>query len=262
MTRHKTCTRCGKSLPATTDFFPKRTDSKDGLRNQCTACIKAERKQRYAENREAAIRYSAEWSRNNPERMKKYRRTWYENHRDEVAEKNRAWWAANPGKSAEYSRRWRALNPEKARAKTRRWYRKNSGQALAINRRWMSENRERRRQQQKIYRENHKAERALAFKRWAQANPEKQRVTNRRRRARLIEATGDHTEKDIQQQYESQKGKCWWCGCDIGNEFHVDHLVPLSRGGSNAPENLVISCPTCNLSKGNKMPHEWIGRLF
>jgi 5-methylcytosine-specific restriction endonuclease McrA len=41
-------------------------------------------------------------------------------------------------------------------------------------------------------------------------------------------------------------------------------VVPLSRGGSNGPENIVIACPTCNLAKKDKMPHEWPegGRLL
>lgn len=38
----------------------------------------------------------------------------------------------------------------------------------------------------------------------------------------------------------------------------VDHVVPLSRGGADDAENIVISCPTCNLHKHNKLPHEWL----
>jgi 5-methylcytosine-specific restriction endonuclease McrA len=36
-------------------------------------------------------------------------------------------------------------------------------------------------------------------------------------------------------------------------------VIPLDRGGSNGPENIVIACPECNHSKHNKLPHEWNG---
>ena len=35
-----------------------------------------------------------------------------------------------------------------------------------------------------------------------------------------------------------------------------DHLVPLSRGGTNAWSNVVTACSTCNARKGNRLPEE------
>lgn len=37
----------------------------------------------------------------------------------------------------------------------------------------------------------------------------------------------------------------------------VDHIIPLSRGGTDTPENLQCTCNSCNWLKGNKMPHEF-----
>jgi 5-methylcytosine-specific restriction endonuclease McrA len=46
--------------------------------------------------------------------------------------------------------------------------------------------------------------------------------------------------------------------CHISNvPFEIDHQVPRSRGGSNRVSNLVLSCHTCNLAKGNKTAAEW-----
>ena len=42
---------------------------------------------------------------------------------------------------------------------------------------------------------------------------------------------------------------------------HVDHAIPTPLGGSNGPENIVITCAACNLSKGSKLPHEFSDRL-
>lgn len=85
-----------------------------------------------------------------------------------------------------------------------------------------------------------------------------------RRRARKLNAQGSHTVEDIRRQYEAQSGRCYYCGIQVGNDYHVDHVVPLSRGGSNGPENLVIACAPCNLSKSDRLPHEWPqgGRLL
>jgi hypothetical protein len=34
--------------------------------------------------------------------------------------------------------------------------------------------------------------------------------------------------------------------------FHIDHVRPVSRGGTDEAENLAFACPTCNLSKSNR----------
>jgi 5-methylcytosine-specific restriction endonuclease McrA len=82
-----------------------------------------------------------------------------------------------------------------------------------------------------------------------------------RRRARKAKATGTHTADDILAQYERQSGACYWCDAEVGQDYHVDHVVPLSKGGSDGPDNLVIACPTCNLRKGAKMPDEFVKDL-
>lgn len=37
-----------------------------------------------------------------------------------------------------------------------------------------------------------------------------------------------------------------------GATFHVDHVVPRSRGGSDEEDNLALCCPTCNLHKSDR----------
>ena len=76
-------------------------------------------------------------------------------------------------------------------------------------------------------------------------------------RARKQAAGGVCTKKDVAYQYKAQKGHCYYCARKVGSEYHVDHVIPLSRGGSNSPENIVIACPECNTSKQDKLPHEW-----
>lgn len=60
-----------------------------------------------------------------------------------------------------------------------------------------------------------------------------------------------------------QKHRCWWCGKKIkGNEYHIDHVIPIMRGGTNDVSNLRIACPECNLKKGARSAGEAFGRLF
>lgn len=48
---------------------------------------------------------------------------------------------------------------------------------------------------------------------------------------------------------------CEYCGVELrrGHNRTVDHLVPRSKGGSNAKENRVLACSFCNLLKGDRM---------
>lgn len=44
--------------------------------------------------------------------------------------------------------------------------------------------------------------------------------------------------------------------CEFMQDLTVDHKVPVSKGGSNHPDNLWILCKKCNSRKGAKMPDE------
>lgn len=90
-------------------------------------------------------------------------------------------------------------------------------------------------------------------------NREALRANEARRNARKRNAGGNHTAADVKQQYDSQQGKCYYCQIDVGNTYEVDHFIPLSRGGSNSTDNIVIACPSCNARKANKLPSEWSG---
>lgn len=53
--------------------------------------------------------------------------------------------------------------------------------------------------------------------------------------------------------------RCAYCE-DASERFTADHVIPLSRGGSNDPENLVCCCLPCNSSKRDQLLSEWTGR--
>jgi len=58
-----------------------------------------------------------------------------------------------------------------------------------------------------------------------------------------------------------QDARCPYCSALLPMKFEIDHKIPISRGGTNNPENLHLVCPTCNMRKNNKTHEEFIQRL-
>jgi len=160
------------------------------------------------------------------------------------SETARAWREANPARHAENGRQWQKEHPEKARQKSRR-YRERHPDLIQDS--------------LMQYREGHRKYFREYMRTYRDARPEYVYRCRAIRRARKADAEGHHTLSDVKEQYVAQGGRCWWCDCDLGNIYHADHVIPLSRGGSDAPDNIVVTCPACNLSKNDKLPHEWIG---
>ncbi len=53
------------------------------------------------------------------------------------------------------------------------------------------------------------------------------------------------------------KGKCQYCLSKLTLAMAtIDHIVPKSRGGQNAWENVVLACGKCNQKKGPRLPRE------
>lgn len=91
---------------------------------------------------------------------------------------------------------------------------------------------------------------------------EKGRLSSHIRRTVIKGNGGSYTLKDIENIHRWQKGKCYWCKKLYGEDYHIDHIWPVSKGGSSAPENLCLACPSCNFKKNKKTPMEFAGRLF
>lgn len=91
---------------------------------------------------------------------------------------------------------------------------------------------------------------------WRRANPDKVRATSSRRRAKVKAAAGSYTDADIEDIRKAQGNRCYICHKKLGPDFHVDHFIPLAKGGTNDPGNLRLACPFCNKSKNAKHPHE------
>lgn len=78
-------------------------------------------------------------------------------------------------------------------------------------------------------------------------------VKNQERRELAIGTLSSNIRRSL---FIQQDGKCNGCSNEL-IESHIDHIVPLSRGGLNIDDNVQLLCPACNLSKGSKTMEEW-----
>lgn len=92
---------------------------------------------------------------------------------------------------------------------------------------------------------------------WASENAPLARAHSRNRRARLAGAEGCHTAADVSRLLKLQRGECAGCRVSIAGGFHIDHITPLARGGTNWPNNLQLLCADCNWRKHAKDPITW-----
>lgn len=101
---------------------------------------------------------------------------------------------------------------------------------------------------------------AEAYRRRRQADPEAMRAQGRiyaaERRARVRAAsTYAVTKGDLVALLRRHGGRCAYCLTAPAE--HLDHVIPLARGGSHGIGNLAPACARCNRSKSDRLLVEW-----
>ena len=135
-----------------------------------------------------------------------------------------------------------SFNTEKITERIGIYQKNNKDYLAAYNKKWKLEN----------------PERTIAtHKKYTDKNPDKVLAINRNYRARKAKAEGSHTAEDVANILAKQNKFCFWCNTEL-EKIHIDHIIPLCKGGKNDASNLVASCPSCNCSKGAKLPEEFL----
>jgi len=158
----------------------------------------------------------------------------------------------------ESSKLWRKMNPEVSKEHSKKNYHKHKHEDkyIAYKKAYaQSENqKEKANERAKKYYLANKDKVKKQTKKWRKDNPEKYKAQNIRNKIQR-RGYGTPTESDIIFTFQ-QYTVCVYCLSD--SNLTIDHIVPLSCGGSNNLDNLCIACGPCNSSKGNKPLLLWL----
>lgn len=161
-----------------------------------------------------------------------------------------AYYAANPDKKRASSAAYHAANPDKVRAQKAIYYAANADKLRAMS----AANRAANPDKAAAYNAANPDKMRAASSAWNAANPEKRRIANQNRRAKK-RANGGKLSPDLSAKlFKLQKGKCACCSLPLGDNFHLDHIMPLALGGSNIDSNIQLLRSTCNSQKHAKHP--------
>ncbi len=88
-------------------------------------------------------------------------------------------------------------------------------------------------------------------------NPEKVKAWKINRRIREVSADGSFTGAELARLFDLQGGRCVYCQASLRKAKHADHIIPISKGGTNFISNIQLTCQRCNNKKYNKHPIEF-----
>lgn len=167
------------------------------------------------------------------------RQQWGLNNKEHISKRNKDWYAKNIDIKSKYDKEYRKTESGK---KSQRDGSKKYRQS-----------------------ENGKKNQAEGKKRYKKTLKGKISNKNYLHRRRINQKKGDVTNKELLELQQNSK-VCYWCNEPLKNKkVHIDHYIPLSKGGEHTLSNLVVSCAKCNQTKNAKDPIEFaqsIGKLF
>jgi len=227
---HKDCSKCGRNLPLSK--FNKQSGRKYGRASNCKEC---KRSYRSANQDKIKAQKGAWWDKNGQEVLARRREEYVPTGRHVMTDEERA--ASHKAANARY-------------------YAKNRDKILVKGKEYREKNRLRLREEARERYASDREKYQSRNKTWKKANPDKLKAQDFRRRARM--SGGTLTAAEIKAIVAQD---CFWCGTDCADDFHLDHIVPISKGGRNSRCNIAVSCPTCNTKKNAKDLSDWLREI-
>lgn len=172
---------------------------------------------------------------------------------------NAAWKAANPDKVRNIRTADRVANPEKFRARAASYRAANPERVRAYRAAYRAANQEKTRAENAAYHAANREKERARCSTYRAANPEKRRIYKHNRRARKLESGGKLSPGIAAKLFRLQRGKCA-CGCKqpLGDDYHLDHRMPLALGGPNTDDNIQLLRSICNQQKHAKHPIDFM----
>jgi hypothetical protein len=147
-------------------------------------------------------------------------------------------YANNPAPQKQQSKNYRNNNPEKIRLLNEAYWGANKEQLKVSNSKRFQENKSK-----------YKKTRLI----WVANNKHVLKELEMRRRARLKNNPSFEIRKSFLAKLYSSP--CAFCGSN--KNIQMDHVIPVSKGGTHGEGNLQPLCGSCNSSKGNRLWVEW-----
>jgi 5-methylcytosine-specific restriction endonuclease McrA len=177
-----------------------------------------------------------------------------------VCNRNRyiAWRKANGEKLALSRAKYYKENKDKIKAASSAWNALNKDKRRITVGKYTAANRDKLREKNVIYRKTHPEKDKASKVAWLLANPDFKRIDSQNRRA-LIKSSGSKLSTGLTEKlFKLQKGKCPCCEKPLGKDFHIDHIMPISKGGANEDWNIQLLRQQCNNQKCAKDPIDFM----
>ena len=148
----------------------------------------------------------------------------------------RNWNRENKETKQKRDKEYYQVNSETIKKRTNNWYKNNKEKAIEASRKWRAKNIKHRLEYEKEWRKN---------------NPEITKAQKQTRRAKKYGNGGSYTAKEWRDLCDKYGNKCLCCGKET--KLTIDHVIPVTKGGTSYIENIQPLCFSCNRHKSTKI---------
>lgn len=221
----KKCPIC-KKVKSLDEFYNNRS-KKDGKQYRCKECCK----NKYYDDHESKLNYAKQYRENNADIIAANRKQYYRENRQDILTQKKQYYIDNKERINVYKKEYVLLNKDKI-ADYQKTYRKKNKEYLRLQRK-------------------NKHRRYTLAGIW--------KINFNKRRARKQALPDTFTKQEWFRCLDYFDNRCCYCG-KYSEALQMDHFIPLSKDTylGTVKENIVPACASCNFSKHDSMPLDWL----